>query len=103
MFPPIQGAIATNANTRISYVVPTIGKQMKCGRHTEQGSNAFHQLPMLLDSLLIVHLGFVVVLAYVSVHWASHGFCILRSKGEKLIATSLEGKSNPSSPKTSND
>lgn len=59
VFPPIQGAIATNVNTRISYVVPTIG--------------------------------FVVVLAYVTYHWATHGFHILRVKGEKVIATSLEG------------
>jgi FHS family L-fucose permease-like MFS transporter len=58
VFPPIQGAIATNVNTRISYVVPTIG--------------------------------FVVVLAYVSYHWVTHGMHILRVKGEKVIATSLE-------------
>lgn len=59
VFPPIQGAIATNVNTRISYVVPTIG--------------------------------FVIVLAYVTFHWVSHGMHILRVKGEKVIATSLEG------------
>ena len=59
VFPPIQGAIADAANTRISYVVPTIG--------------------------------FVVVLAYVAVHWARHGFHILRVKGENVVAASLEG------------
>lgn len=59
VFPPIQGAIADNVNTRISYVVPTCG--------------------------------FVVVLAYVAYHWVSHGFHILRVKGEAYVATSLEG------------
>ena len=46
VFPPIQGAIADAASTRISYVVPLCG--------------------------------FVVVLTYVAVHWARHGFHILR-------------------------
>jgi FHS family L-fucose permease-like MFS transporter len=31
------------------------------------------------------------VLAYVSYSWASHGFHILRVKGEAVVATSLEG------------
>ncbi|KAF2159239.1 hypothetical protein M409DRAFT_30245 [Zasmidium cellare ATCC 36951] len=59
VFPPIQGAIADAASTRISYVVPMVG--------------------------------FVVVLAYVAVHWARHGFHILRVKGENVVAASLEG------------
>lgn len=59
VFPPIQGAIADAANTRISYVVPLVG--------------------------------FVVVLAYVAFHWVSHGMHIFRVKGEKVIATSIEG------------
>lgn len=59
VFPPIQGAVADAANTRISYVVPLCG--------------------------------FVVVLAYVSYHWASHGFHIMRLKGETVVATSIEG------------
>lgn len=59
IFPPIQGAVADAANTRISYVVPLCG--------------------------------FVVVLAYVSFHWVSHGMHVLRIKGESYIATSLEG------------
>ncbi|WPG98252.1 Hypothetical protein R9X50_00104000 [Acrodontium crateriforme] len=59
VFPPIQGAVADAANTRISYVVPLVG--------------------------------FCVVLAYVVFHWASHGFHIMRVKGEAVIATSLEG------------
>ncbi|KAE9382759.1 hypothetical protein BT96DRAFT_1010072 [Gymnopus androsaceus JB14] len=37
VFPPIQGAVADAATTRLSYVVPTVG--------------------------------FIVVLAYVTVHW----------------------------------
>lgn len=59
MFPPIQGAIADRYNTRISYLVPTIG--------------------------------FVFVMCYVSTHWVRHGFHILRIKGTKTIATSIEG------------
>nr|POE49114.1 glucose/galactose transporter [Quercus suber] len=59
VFPPIQGAIADAANTRISYVVPLVG--------------------------------FVVVLAYVAFHWVSHGMHVFRVKGEKVIATSIEG------------
>lgn len=35
--------------------------------------------------------GFVVVLAYVSVHWVRHGMHVLRVKGEKVIAASMEG------------
>lgn len=58
-FPPIQGAIADAATTRISYVVPIVG--------------------------------FVVVLVYVASHWVRHGFHIMRVKGEKVVATSLEG------------
>jgi len=59
VFPPIQGAVADAANTRISYVVPLVG--------------------------------FVVVQAYVTYHWATHGFHVLRSKGECVIAASYEG------------
>ncbi|KXT04664.1 hypothetical protein AC578_2123 [Pseudocercospora eumusae] len=59
VFPPIQGAIADAANTRISFVVPLVG--------------------------------FVIVLAYVAKHWVSHGFHLLRVKGEKMVATTLEG------------
>ena len=59
LFPPIQGAIADSAGTRISYVVPLVG--------------------------------FVVVAAYVTVHWMQRGFHILRVKGESVIATSIEG------------
>lgn len=59
VFPPIQGAIADAANTRISYVVSLVG--------------------------------FCIVLAYVAYSWASHGFHILRIKGEAIVATSLEG------------
>ena len=59
IFPPIQGAIADAANTRISYVVPLVG--------------------------------FCVVLAYVATHWVRHGFHVLRVKGERVVATSLEG------------
>ncbi|KAK4549483.1 hypothetical protein LTR36_006480 [Oleoguttula mirabilis] len=59
VFPPIQGAVADAAGTRISYVVPLCG--------------------------------FVVVLAYVTYHWVSHGMHIMRVKGESYIATSLEG------------
>jgi MFS transporter, FHS family, L-fucose permease len=59
VFPPIQGAIADSAGTRISYVVPLVG--------------------------------FVVVLAYVTVHWMQRGFHVLRVKGESVIATSIEG------------
>ncbi|KAK5123548.1 hypothetical protein LTR85_002586 [Meristemomyces frigidus] len=59
VFPPIQGAVADAANTRISYVVPLCG--------------------------------FVVVLAYVTYHWVSHGCHVMRLKGEAYIATSLEG------------
>ncbi|PPJ60049.1 hypothetical protein CBER1_02689 [Cercospora berteroae] len=58
-FPPIQGAIADSASTRISYVVPLVG--------------------------------FVAVLAYCASHWSRHGFHIMRIKGEKVIATALEG------------
>jgi len=59
VFPPIQGAVADAAGTRISYVVPLCG--------------------------------FVVVLAYVTFHWVSHGMHIMRVKGEAIVATSLEG------------
>jgi len=59
VFPPIQGAIADAAGTRISYVTPLVG--------------------------------FCVVLAYVSYHWATHGYHVLRVKGEAVIATSIEG------------
>ncbi|KAH9836438.1 Major Facilitator Superfamily [Teratosphaeria destructans] len=59
VFPPIQGAVADAANTRISYVVPLVG--------------------------------FVVVLAFASFHWARHGFHVLRVKGEKVIAASEAG------------
>ncbi|KAK3074145.1 hypothetical protein LTR53_003675 [Teratosphaeriaceae sp. CCFEE 6253] len=59
VFPPIQGAIADAASTRISYVVPLCG--------------------------------FVVVLAYVSYHWVSHGMKIMRVKSQAMVATSLEG------------
>ncbi|KAF7191426.1 L-fucose permease [Pseudocercospora fuligena] len=59
VFPPIQGAVADAANTRISFVVPLVG--------------------------------FVVVLAYVAKHWVGHGFHVLRVKGEKMVATTLEG------------
>ncbi|KAK3115840.1 hypothetical protein LTR53_004399 [Teratosphaeriaceae sp. CCFEE 6253] len=59
VFPPIQGAIADAASTRISYVVPLCG--------------------------------FVVVLAYVSYHWVTHGMKIMRVKSQAMVATSLEG------------
>ncbi|KAK0942043.1 hypothetical protein LTR48_003579 [Friedmanniomyces endolithicus] len=59
VFPPIQGAVADAAGTRISYVVPLVG--------------------------------FIVVLVYVSYHWATHGFKIMRVKSAVVIATSLEG------------
>lgn len=59
VFPPIQGAVADAAGTRISYVVPLCG--------------------------------FVVVLTYVTYHWATHGFKIMRVKSQAVIATSLEG------------
>jgi len=59
VFPPIQGAVADAAGTRISYVVPLCG--------------------------------FVIVLAYVTFHWVSHGMHVLRVKGEVVVATSLEG------------
>ncbi|KAK4901665.1 hypothetical protein LTR27_001437 [Elasticomyces elasticus] len=59
VFPPIQGAIADAANTRISYVVPLVG--------------------------------FCFVLAYVSYHWATRGFKVMRVKSAPVIATSLEG------------
>jgi len=59
VYPPIQGAIADAASTRISYIVPLVG--------------------------------FVVVLAYVAVHWVRHGMHILRVKGEQVVAASLEG------------
>ncbi|KAK5113365.1 hypothetical protein LTR62_003465 [Meristemomyces frigidus] len=58
VFPPIQGAVADAAGTRISYVVPLCG--------------------------------FVVVLAYVSYHWVTHGFKVMRQKGA-VIAASYEG------------
>lgn len=48
-----------NVNTRISYIVPTIG--------------------------------FVIVLVYVSFHWVTHGTHILRVRGERIVATSVEG------------
>ncbi|KAF2139549.1 uncharacterized protein K452DRAFT_62223 [Aplosporella prunicola CBS 121167] len=48
VFPPIQGAVADAANTRISYVVPLVG--------------------------------FIVVLAYVTIHWMRHGMQIVRRK-----------------------
>ncbi|KAK3674016.1 hypothetical protein LTR78_006219 [Recurvomyces mirabilis] len=59
VFPPIQGAVADAAGTRISYVVPLCG--------------------------------FVVVLVYVTYHWATHGFKIMRQKGATVIAASIEG------------
>ena len=42
-------------------------------------------------SYIVPTVGFVVVLAYVSVHWAQRGFHILRVEGEAVIATSIEG------------
>ena len=42
-------------------------------------------------SYLVPTCGFVVVLAYVTYHWATHGFHFLRVKGEAYVATSLEG------------
>ncbi|KAK5166936.1 uncharacterized protein LTR77_007665 [Saxophila tyrrhenica] len=42
-------------------------------------------------SYVVPLVGFVVVLCYVSYSWASHGFHILRVKGENIVATSLEG------------
>ena len=42
-------------------------------------------------SYLVPTCGFVVVLAYVTFHWVTHGMHILRVKGEAYVATSLEG------------
>ncbi|OQO13325.1 hypothetical protein B0A48_01553 [Cryoendolithus antarcticus] len=42
-------------------------------------------------SYVVPTVGFVFVLAYAAFHWYSHGFHVLRVKGEKVIATSLEG------------
>jgi len=42
-------------------------------------------------SYLVPTCGFVVVLAYVAYHWATHGLHFLRVKGEAYVATSLEG------------
>ncbi|KJX97642.1 MFS transporter like protein [Zymoseptoria brevis] len=42
-------------------------------------------------SYVVPTIGFVVVLAYVGFHWFRHGMHIMRIKGEKVIATSLEG------------
>lgn len=56
IFPPIQGAIADKASTRISMVVPLVG--------------------------------FVYVFGYVTYHWATHGFNILRVKDVVVAADS---------------
>lgn len=40
---------------------------------------------------LVPTCGFVVVLAYVTYHWVTHGLHFLRVKGEAYVATSLEG------------
>ena len=42
-------------------------------------------------SYVVPLVGFCVVLAYVTYSWVSHGFHILRVKGENIVATSLEG------------
>ena len=42
-------------------------------------------------SYLVPTCGFIVVLAYVTYHWVTHGLHFLRVKGENVIATSLEG------------
>jgi FHS family L-fucose permease-like MFS transporter len=42
-------------------------------------------------SYVVPLVGFCVVLAYTSFHWARHGFHILRIKSEAVIAVSMEG------------
>lgn len=42
-------------------------------------------------SFVVPACGFIAVLAYGAFHWYSHGFHILRVKGEQVLATSLEG------------
>jgi FHS family L-fucose permease-like MFS transporter len=42
-------------------------------------------------SFVVPTIGFVFVLGYVGFHWYRHGLHVLRIKGEKVIATSLEG------------